>query len=116
MTKRTWAKIGIFGSGRRPGGGGDARRGGRRRLVMSAAKRGVSTDGAARRGFPSTIGAPWCALVEDAGSVTALAKALGVSRNTLHCWFNGRRPNKLSRGSVDRYAAEQKLPRPFGGK
>jgi hypothetical protein len=66
---------------------------------------------------PLTLGPPWRALVECAGSATALAEKLGVSRNALYTWINGtKHPRKPTRSHVDAFAAANRLPRPFGGK
>jgi hypothetical protein len=76
----------------------------------------VTNHEAPKPGFPTTIGEPWLALVNKAGSVTELAEALGISRNTLHRWFNGHRPSKLTRAAVDSFAMKRKVSPPFGGK
>jgi hypothetical protein len=66
---------------------------------------------------PLSFGPPWRKLVERAGSVVNLAAKLGVSKSTLHHWISGRvRPGHITRAHVDRYAENEKLPRPFGGK
>ena len=66
---------------------------------------------------PITLKAPWRKLVEAAGGVAALAKALGVERNTIYTWIRGEKHPRLpTRSHVDAFAAAHKLPKPFGGK
>ena len=66
---------------------------------------------------PLTIRGPWLALVQHAGSVSALAEAIGVTRRTLHRWIAGTSwPGPFTRAYVDNLAARHDLPTPFGGK
>jgi len=68
---------------------------------------------------PCDLTGPWRKLVDatEKQTVTALAEALSVSRNTLYCWIRGERiPGKHVRAAVDLFAVEHKAPRPFGGK
>lgn len=56
----------------------------------------------------------WRALVERAGSVTALAKAFGVTPRTLHRWIGGDvTPSPIVQTHVNAWASRHRLAPPF---
>lgn len=65
---------------------------------------------------PLTFRGPWRPLVEHAGSVTALAIALQVSRSTLSRWIAGSDPGPFTRAWVANWAKDEGLKDPWGGK
>lgn len=63
---------------------------------------------------PLTITGPWLALVSRAGSIAALALALGVPRPTLVHWIRGeRRPSEIVQRAVNAWARAHRCPVPF---
>lgn len=57
---------------------------------------------------------PWLALAQHAGGVLKLAEELAVNRRTLNGWITGyRKPTRLAREAVNRWARARHLEPPF---
>jgi hypothetical protein len=76
------------------------------------ARAGEARHGGARMSRKTSLDGEWLKLAQAAGSVGALADALGVAPSSIYRWGMGRPISKLARTAVQRYARRRRLADP----